>query len=116
MEQELQPEGEEEATSAGPDDQACPREGDVPQRAASSVIVFLSGLGTFAFLAWLGWLITGIVFTGIPETDRAELVSELVLSAAGVLISAVITAQATSTNPLGFLADTLGKLRALLKR
>lgn len=85
-----------------------------PQPKRSAAMILLSGVVTFAFLGWLCWLITGIVLTGIPEQDRADVVVSLTIAAVGLVLSAVLASRTAETkSPLGFLGNLATALKAL---
>lgn len=102
----------EQPTDAIPDTE---QDQDEPRR-PSSLILFLSGVGTFSFLGWLCWLVTTLVIGGIPEGDRADLVASLVFAASGVVVSAAVTARTTRTNPLEFLITAIENIRSIGRR
>lgn len=82
----------------------------------SPVMLALSGLATFAFLAWLCWIITRLIDAGIPDADRAGLVETMILAATGVVISAVMAARAAGpSNPLGMLTTLMSAVRGMMR-
>lgn len=77
---------------------------------------FLSGLATFGFLVWLCWIVTELVRAGIPEAQRAELVSTGLWAASGVAISAIVAAKSVSVNPLQFVSSWIAAVKGMIAK
>jgi hypothetical protein len=80
------------------------------------VVAVLSGVGCFGFLAWLCWIITKLVASGVPEADRAGLIGTLVMAASGVVVTSIAAARGLDQNPLGGLGSIVGGLRNMVRR
>lgn len=93
-----------------------PEETLQPTSPRSRVVLFISGVTTFGFVVWLGWAATRLIEVGVPEADRAGLVSTIVLAATGVVISAAVSVRNIGDNPLGFLADLWTSIAAMVRR
>ena len=81
-----------------------------------SIMVFLSGAVTCGFLGWLCWIVTVLVFAGVPDADRAGLIGTLVVTASGVVISAVVAARASPTSPFDFLKTMFDGVRSMVRK
>jgi len=88
----------------------------MPTHHRSRVVLFLSGVATFGFVGWLAWAATLLIRAGVPEPDRAELISTIILAATGVVISAVVSVRNMGENPMGFLADLWTSVAAMVRR
>lgn len=92
-------------------------ETETTPRRKHPVLIFMAGVGTFAFLFWLAWLTTRLIVAGIPEEDRAGLAETMVLSASGLVLTAITAALASGeTNPLSFVSSFVSAVRSLLTR
>lgn len=87
---------------------------DDEEQPAVSVCTFLSGIATFCFLIWLCWIVTELVRAGIPEAQRAELVSTGMWVASGVAVSAILAAKSVSVNPLQFVASWITAVKGMI--
>lgn len=79
-------------------------------------VAILSGVGCFSFLAWLCWIITKLVVSGVPESDRADLIGTLVMAATGVVVTSIAAARGLDQNPLGGLGSLVSGLRSMVRR
>lgn len=78
-------------------------------------MTLLSGVATFAFLAWLCWLATWLA-AGVSGDGRTALASEAVWAATGVSMSAIVAAKTFDGNPLEYIAGLLGSLKGMVWR
>jgi hypothetical protein len=79
-------------------------------------MLLLSGIATFSFVGWLAWATTLLIQAGVPDADRASLISTLVFASTGVVVSAAVSVRSISENPLGVLADVFKSLAVMVKR
>lgn len=80
-----------------------------------SLVAFLAGVFTYAFLALLSASIAVLVAHGVPAGDRADLIVALAIISAAVLAGGIAGAT-SNTDPLAFITSAVSALRGIFRR